>query len=102
MVTINPSGFLWNTTLTSSIGRYDFFDYSVNTALFISDYEEDILNSIIRYIECHTNLDNFSQNIIISHIETLLNYSERFYQRQFITRKKKQSLDFSSYGKVPE
>ena len=37
--------------------------------------------------EYHSNIDKFSQNIIISQIETLLNYSERFYQRQFITRK---------------
>ena len=85
---IHPD-FLWNTTLASSIRRYDFFDYAVNEALFLSDHEENILNSIIEHIdlEYRANLDKFSQNIIISHIETLLNYAERFYQRQFITRK---------------
>lgn len=88
LLLIHPD-FLWNTTLASSIRRYDFFDYAVNEALFLSDHEENILNGIVEHIdlECRTNLDKFSQHIIISHLETLLNYSERFYQRQFITRK---------------
>lgn len=93
----NPSGwillvhpdFLWNTPLAKKIRQYEFFDYSVNEALFLSEKEETILNNIIDNIrlEYHSNIDKFSQNIIISQIETLLNYAERFYQRQFITRK---------------
>ena len=81
--------FLWNTTLAQKVRQYEFFDYSVHEALFLSDKEEEILNNIIQNIqrEYHTNIDKFSQDIIISQIETLLNYSERFYQRQFITRK---------------
>jgi AraC-like DNA-binding protein len=81
--------FLWNTPLAKKIRQYEFFDYSVHEALFLSEKEEEILNSIIQNIqrEYHTNIDKLSQNIIISQIETLLNYSERFYQRQFITRK---------------
>ena len=81
--------FLLNTGLATSIRRYDFFGYAVNEALFMSEKEEGILNGIIQQIrqECNANLDKFTQNIIISQIETLLNYSERFYQRQFITRK---------------
>lgn len=49
-----------------------------------------IVNGIVENIrnECGANLDKFSQDIIISHLETLLNYAERFYQRQFLTRKK--------------
>jgi len=88
MLLIHPD-FLWNTTLAASIKKYDFFDYSVNEALFLSDKEEAIIESIFQNIqqEYHSNIDKFSQNIIISQIETLLNYSERFYQRQFITRK---------------
>lgn len=46
----------------------------------------DIINNIRR--EYHTNIDKFSQGIIISQIETLLKYAERFYNRQFITRKR--------------
>jgi len=61
----------------------------VNEALFLSDKEERVINAIIENIkqEYHNNIDKFSQSIIVSQIETLLNYSERFYQRQFITRK---------------
>lgn len=85
---IHPD-FLWNTLLSKTIKQYEFFDYSVNEALFLSEKEEAILNNIIQNIkqECQANIDKFSQSIIISQIETLLNYSERFYQRQFITRK---------------
>jgi AraC family transcriptional activator of pobA len=88
MLLIHPD-FLWNTSLAKNIKQYDFFDYSVNEALFLSEKEEKTLNNITDSIrqEYHANIDKFSQNIIISHIETLLNYSERFYERQFITRK---------------
>lgn len=88
MLLIHPD-FLWNTSLAKTIKQYDFFGYSVNEALFLSHKEEKIINGIIENIqqEYHATIDKFSQNIIISHIETLLNYSERFYERQFITRK---------------
>jgi AraC-like DNA-binding protein len=85
---IHPD-FLWNTSLAKTIKNYGYFDYSVNEALFLSEKEETVINNIILNIrqEYHSNIDNFSQQIIISHIETLLNYAERFYHRQFITRK---------------
>jgi AraC family transcriptional activator of pobA len=81
--------FLWNTHLTNTIKQYEYFDYSVNEALFLSEKEEAIITSIVRNIqqEYHSNIDNFSQQIIISQIGTLLNYAERFYHRQFLTRK---------------
>lgn len=89
MLLVHPD-FFWNTSLAKTINRYDFFDYSVNEALFLSDKEEKLLNDIIDNIkqEYHANLDKFSQNIIISYIEAMLNYSERFYNRQFLTRQK--------------
>jgi AraC family transcriptional regulator, transcriptional activator of pobA len=85
---IHPD-FLWGTPLAKNIKKYEFFDYSVHEALFLSEKEEATINQIIQNIqqEYHSNIDKFSQNIIISQIETLLNYTERFYQRQFITRK---------------
>lgn len=85
---IHPD-FIWNTSLAKNIKKYKYFDYSVNEALFLSDKEETTINGIIENItrEYHSNIDKFSQDIIISQIETLLNYAERFYQRQFITRK---------------
>lgn len=89
MLLVHPD-FLWNTSLATTVKQYDFFDYSVNEALFLSDKEETTINGIIENIkqECHSNIDKYSKQIIISHIETLLNYSERFYNRQFITREK--------------
>ncbi|WPQ63086.1 helix-turn-helix transcriptional regulator [Chitinophaga sancti] len=88
LLLIHPD-FFRNTSLAKNIHKYEFFDYTANEALFLSGREESILNNIIQNIqqEYHTNIDKFSQDIIISQIETLLNYTERFYQRQFITRK---------------
>lgn len=89
MILLHPD-LLWNTPLATAIKHYGFFDYAVNEALFLSDKEEKIIHEITRNIqqECQSNIDKFSKQIIISHIETLLNYSERFYNRQFITREK--------------
>ncbi|MFC6101323.1 helix-turn-helix domain-containing protein [Olivibacter domesticus] len=89
MLLVHPD-FIWNTPLAKSIKQYDFFDYSVNEALLLSEKEEATLNGIIENIkqEYRSNIDKFSQQIIISQIETLLNYSKRFYNRQFITREK--------------
>lgn len=86
---IHPD-FLWNTSLAKGIKKYKFFEYKVNESLFISEKEETLIVNILENIdaEYNSNIDAFSQQIIISQIETLLNYSERFYQRQFITRKK--------------
>ncbi|MDR6562420.1 MULTISPECIES: helix-turn-helix transcriptional regulator [unclassified Arcicella] len=89
MLLIHPD-FLWNTSLAKTIKQYEFFDYAVHEALFLSDKEETILGNIIQNIqqEYYTNIDKFSQGVIVAQIEVLLNYSERFYHRQFITRKK--------------
>ena len=88
LLVVHPD-FFWNTPLAKSIRRYEFFDYAVNEALFLSEQEEAIINNVVENIrgEYQRNIDKFSQDIIISQIETLLNYSQRFYQRQFITRK---------------
>jgi AraC-like DNA-binding protein len=85
---IHPD-FLWNTTLAKTIKQYGFFGYSVNEALYLSAREEKKIVSIIENIrqEYDSNIDKFSQGIIISQLEVLFNYSERYYNRQFITRK---------------
>jgi len=86
---IHPD-FLWNSPLAKTIKQYEFFNYSINEALFLSEKEEATINGIVENIkqEYHSNIDKFSKGIIISHIENLLTYSERFYNRQFITREK--------------
>ncbi|GAA5084267.1 helix-turn-helix domain-containing protein [Chryseobacterium ginsengisoli] len=101
MLLIHPD-FLWNTSLAKTISQYQYFDYSVNEALFLSEKEEETLNIIIRNIqqEYHSNIDKFSKQIIISQIETLLNYSERFYNRQFITREKANHEILGQLGKL--
>lgn len=88
MLLIHPD-FLWGNPLAKSIRRYEFFSYAINEALFVSEKEEFVLNSFIKNIEqeYHSHIDKFSESIIISQIEAFLNYSNRFYTRQFLTRK---------------
>ncbi|HEY0652097.1 MAG TPA: helix-turn-helix transcriptional regulator [Chryseosolibacter sp.] len=86
---IHPD-FLWNTPLAKKIKQYQFFGYAVNEALFMSEKEERVITELMQNIqrEYHANIDKFSHSIIIAQIELLLSYCERFYERQFITRKK--------------
>lgn len=81
--------FLWNTPLAKKIKQYDYFGYNLTEALHLSDKEETMLTGIIQNInqEYHSNIDKFSQDVIVAQLELLLTYAERFYQRQFITRK---------------
>ncbi|MES2457383.1 MAG: helix-turn-helix transcriptional regulator [Bacteroidota bacterium] len=88
MILIHPD-FLWGTVLARTIKKYEFFSYSVFEALYLSDKEEQMLTGVANYIkqEYHSNIDRFSQPVIIAQLELLLTYAERFHQRQFITRK---------------
>lgn len=76
--------------LGSKIHDFTFFYYDVNEALHISDEEKEILNQCLKNIEREytQNLDTHSHTLIQSNIELFLNYCERFYGRQFITRAK--------------
>ncbi len=88
LLIIHPD-FLWNTPLAKSIKQYEYFSYSVHEALHLSEKEEIMLMGIMKNIEqeYHSNIDKFSQNVIIAQLDLLLTYAERFYHRQFITRK---------------
>jgi AraC family transcriptional regulator, transcriptional activator of pobA len=88
ILAIHPD-FLFGTPLSANISKYSFLNYSVKEALFLSEKEENTIYGILQNIknEYQGNLDRFSQSIIISQLELLLNYAERFYQRQFLTRK---------------
>ncbi len=92
MLLVHPD-FLWNTPLAKTIRQYGYFDYSVNEALHLSEKEEATVTNIMQNIEqeYRSNIDNFSKNVMVSQIELLLNYSNRFYNRQFITRQKASS-----------
>lgn len=75
--------------LAKSIHNYGFFSYSNNKALFLSEKEEQIILNLFESIkqECQNNTDQFSQDVLIANIELLLVHIDRYYNRQFLTRK---------------
>jgi AraC-like DNA-binding protein len=88
MLVIHPD-FIQNYPLAKNIKEYGYFSYAVNEALHLSEKEENMIISIMQNIEqeYRSSIDAFSQDVMISHIELLLNYCNRFYNRQFLTRK---------------
>lgn len=85
---IHPD-FLRSYPLAAKIRTFGYFSYSVNEALFLSDKERQVIFSVFDNIrmELDNTIDDFSQDVLVAHIEVLLNYSNRFYKRQFLTRK---------------
>jgi len=75
--------------LNTNIKKYGFFAYTASEGLYLSEKEKETILSVYANIQDELNerIDNFSQDVIISQIELLLNYGNRFYNRQFITRK---------------
>ena len=78
------------TSLAKKINEYSFFNYEANEALHISDDEKIILKDCVEKIEKEysQNIDKHTQGLIVSNLELLLNYCDRFYDRQFLTRGK--------------
>lgn len=87
-IIIHPD-FLMQYPLATKIKKYQFFSYSVNEALHLSEKEKITIISLFRNIEEELNnrIDELSHDVIIAQLELLLNYAQRFYKRQFITRK---------------
>ncbi|MDQ0593604.1 AraC family transcriptional activator of pobA [Chryseobacterium ginsenosidimutans] len=85
---IHPDFFL-SYPLAKKIKQYGFFSYAADEALHVSEKEKETIFSVFKIIdeELNSRVDDFSQDVIISQIELLLNYSSRFYKRQFITYK---------------
>lgn len=81
---------LRNTPLGKHIKEYTFFSYHVNEALHLSLQERNTIIDCMKKIddEIKNGTDRHSNTIIASAIELLLNYCTRFYDRQFITRKR--------------
>jgi len=81
--------FLKGTELAHQIKKYGYFSYSANEALHLSPKEEKQMEAIVESIdmEYQNNQDEFSKDIILSQLSTLLKYANRFYERQFINRK---------------
>ncbi|MCW4469810.1 helix-turn-helix domain-containing protein [Flavobacterium sp. MFBS3-15] len=85
---IHPD-FLHGYPLARKVKQYGYFSYGTNEALHLSESEKAIILSVFHIIEQELNsrIDEFSQEVVVSQIELLLNYANRFYKRQFITRK---------------
>lgn len=81
--------FLRQYPLDTNIKKYGFFSYSVRESLRLSDKEKHIIQTIVSTIddELKTSIDDLSQDILVAQLDLLLNYSQRFYKRQFFTRK---------------
>ena len=80
--------FLLNSNLNKNIKSYSFFSYSSHEALHLSEEEKDTIMTCVKGIEkeYEKNIDQHSRTVIISSLELLLNYCNRFYDRQFYTR----------------
>jgi len=81
--------FLMGHPLFTEIKKYSFFDYEINEALHLSPREKEVMWSLFHKMETeyHNNPDEFSRSIILSHLDSILKYAQRFYRRQFIDRK---------------
>ncbi|KOS05297.1 AraC family transcriptional regulator [Flavobacterium akiainvivens] len=88
MLVFHPD-FIQGFPLARKMKDYGFFSYAVNEALHTSQKEEDMISGIMLNLqeEIEKMIDHYTQDVIISHVELLLNYCNRFYNRQFITRK---------------
>jgi len=87
LITIKED-FLAGTALFKEIKSYSYFDYETNEALYLSPGEEETIWSLVRTMhkETYNNTDDYSKQILLAHLGTLLAYSQRFYKRQFINR----------------
>ncbi|MDM1555982.1 helix-turn-helix domain-containing protein [Chryseobacterium indologenes] len=89
VLVVHPD-FLQGYPLASKIKDYGFFSYTANEALFLSEKEEKSIMDIIDNVgqEINANMDSFTQDLLVSNLDLLLKYCDRFYNRQFLTRKK--------------
>lgn len=81
---------LYGTPLAKRLQDYHFFQYEVNEALHVSEEEKALLKDCLDKIdlECRLGMDKHTQKLLVTNIELLLNYCDRFYDRQFYTRAK--------------
>jgi len=92
--------YLMGHPLFNEIKKYNYFDYETSEALHVSPREEKILWSLFNKMETeyHNNPDEFSKSIILSHLDSLLKYAQRFYQRQFIDRKSLSGITITKFN----
>ncbi|MDQ0593315.1 AraC family transcriptional activator of pobA [Chryseobacterium ginsenosidimutans] len=92
--------FLSGHSLHHDIKKYSFFEYEVNEALHLSPSEEETIWSLAKIMEkeYYNNVDDYSKSIILSHLDTMLKYSQRFYKRQFIEREDLRGATFTKFN----
>lgn len=86
------------------IKSYNFFNYNVNEALHLSPKEEQTIKTIFKNIETEyqNNQDEFSKGIILSHLDALLKYADRYYKRQFLNRQEINKELFTRFKEILE
>ena len=94
--------YIIGTPLFDKIKKYNFFNYNVNEALHLSPKEEELVKTLFKTIETeyNNNQDEFSKEIILSHLDTLLKYANRFYKRQFLNRKEINQTLFTRFKNI--
>lgn len=92
--------FLSGTTIHNEIKKYAYFEYEVNEALHLSPSEEETIWNLVYAMEkeYHNNVDDYSKTIILSHLDTMLKYAQRFYKRQFIDRVDLRGATFTKFN----
>jgi AraC-like DNA-binding protein len=94
--------FIRGLDIQKRIKKYNFFNYNVNEALHLSPKEELTIKTIFKNIETEyqNNQDEFSKEIILTHLEALLKYADRFYKRQFLNRKEINKALFTRFKDI--
>lgn len=94
--------FLIGHPLFAEIRKYGFFDYEIHEALHLSPREKEVMWSLFHKMETeyHDNPDEFSKSIILSHLDSMLKYAQRFYKRQFIDRKPLSGMTVTRFNKA--
>ena len=89
-------------SLAEKIQNYGFFNYGVHESLHLSAAEEQMLESLFQniHLEYHLTGDQFSKKLLVNHLELLLNYADRYYRRQFVTRYQAENGFVSRFERV--
>ncbi|WP_419813102.1 helix-turn-helix domain-containing protein [Bacterioplanoides sp.] len=96
--------FIQGHPIKDRLRKYRFFDYSTHEALHLSPNEEDQINALLSAIETETqnNRDEFTKELILSQVDTILRYADRFYHRQFLLRKENNTATVERFEQVFE
>ncbi|MEJ2103703.1 MAG: AraC family transcriptional regulator, partial [Ignavibacteriaceae bacterium] len=94
--------FLHGHPLFNEIKKYGFFDYEIDEALHLSPREKEIMWSLFHKMETeyHNNPVEFSKSIILSHLDSMLKYAQRFYKRQFVDRKPLSGVTVTKFNEL--